>query len=274
MWEESWGDDWAVRDAQGTYADPDAVSFIDHDGDSFTVPGPHMTAPTPQRTPVLFQAGQSDRGRQFAADHAEALFSFHLSRDGFVSYADSVETRLLDAGRSRDSVRLYPAVTPYVAPDRETARRFHERVLDAIDPETGLVRLSNHLNHDYAQYDHDAPLADIDPEGIRGALQAFLDDDGEWTVGEAGRRYARYPTAELIGTPSEVADELERWGEAGADGFVITAPVVPRTFDDVARYLVPELRERDLLADRGGTTLREQLFGAPRLPPDHPAGSE
>ena len=274
LWEESWDDDWAVRDAQGIYADPDAVSFIDHDGDNFTVPGPHMTAPTPQRTPVLFQAGQSDRGRQFAADHAEALFSFHLSRDGFVSYADGVETRLLDAGRSRDSVRLYPAVTPYVAPDRETARRFHERVLDAIDPETGLVRLSNHLNHDYAQYDHDAPLADIDPEGIRGALQAFLDDDREWTVGEAGRRYARYPTAELIGTPGEVADELERWGEAGADGFVITAPVVPRTFDDMAQYLVPELRERDLLADRDGATLREQLFGTPRLPPDHPAGSE
>ena len=278
LWESSWDDDAVVEDAEtGTYADPDAVSFVGHVGDHYDVPGPHMCAPTPQRTPVLFQAGQSDRGRDVAARHAEATFSFHLSRGGFASYADDVARRAADAGRPRDSYALYPAITPYVAPTTAAAENARDRVADAIDPETGLVRLSNHLNHDYAQYDRDAPLEAIDAEGIRGALEAFSNDDREWTVGEAGVRYARYPAAELVGTPEAVADELERWSAAGADGFVILAPVVPRTFDDVCRYLVPELRDRGLLPDRGdpadatATTLRERLFGRERVAESHPA---
>ena len=272
LWEESWDDDAVVRE-DGRYADPDGVSFVNHDGDYFSVPGPHMTAPTPQRTPVVFQAGQSDRGRTFAARHAEAMFSFHLSVDGFADYAADVTDRARAVGRDRDAFRLYPAVTPYVAASREAAETRRQRVIDLVEPETGLVRLSNHLGHDYAQYDLDAPLHDIDSEGIRGALRAFLDDDRTWTVGEAAVRYARYPTAELTGTPETVADELERWGAAGADGFVVMAPFVPASFDAVADRLVPELRDRELLAEpTPGETLRETLFGrGPRPDPDRPA---
>lgn len=279
LWEASWEDGAVVRDAQtGSYADPEAVSFIHYHGDSFDVPGPHMCAPTPQRTPVLFQAGQSERGRAFAARHAEAMFSFHLSREGFASYATDVVERATEADRPRGSYALYPAVTPYVAPTATAAEEFRERVIDAISPETGLVRLSNHLNHDYAQYDLDSPLEAIEAEGIRGALQAFVADDREWTVGEAAVRYARYPTTELVGTPETIADELQRWGEAGADGFVVMAPVVPRTLDDVCQHLVPELRSRGLLAvdtgdspDETTLTLREQLFGTARVSESHPA---
>ncbi|MEZ3117633.1 NtaA/DmoA family FMN-dependent monooxygenase [Halobaculum sp. MBLA0147] len=267
LWEASWDDDAVVRDAStGTYADPDAVSFVDHEGEQFSVPGPHMTAPTPQRTPVLFQAGQSDRGRTFAARHGEALFSFSLSRAGFADYAADVRERVETAGRDPDDVRLYPAVTPYVAPTRAAAEAERDRVLDAIEPETGLVRLSNHFDHDYSQYDLDDPLEAIDASGIRGALRVFLDDDREWTVGEAAVRYARYPTAELVGTPEAVADELERWQAAGADGVVVTAPVVPGTFADVVEHLLPELRERGLTPDGydADETLRSRLFGRDR----------
>ena len=269
LWEESWDDDAVVRDGQ-TYADPERVSFIDHDGAHYTVPGPHMTAPTPQRTPVLFQAGQSDRGRTFAARHAEAAFSFHLSRDGFASYAGDVRERAEAAGRQQPP-QLYPAITPYLGETAADAERFHERVIDAIAPETGLVRLSNHLNHDYSQYDLDAPLQEIDADGIRGALRAFTDDDRTWTVREAAIRYARYPTAELVGTPATVADELQRWG---ADGFVVMGPVVPRTFTDVSELLVPELRDRGMLAASDGETLRARLTGESRLPASHPARSD
>ncbi|MFB6175861.1 MAG: NtaA/DmoA family FMN-dependent monooxygenase [Halobaculum sp.] len=276
LWEDSWDDGAVRRDrATGQYADPDGVSFVNHDGDYFTVPGPHMTAPTPQRTPVVFQAGQSDRGRTFAARHAEAMFSFHLSVGGFADYADDVTRRAREVGRERDAFRLYPAVTPYVAETRSAAEARRRRVIDLVEPETGLVRLSNHLGHDYAQYDHDEPLTAIDSEGIRGALRAFLDDDRTWTVGEAAVRYARYPTAELVGTPETVADELAAWGEAGADGFVVMAPFVPASFEAVADRLVPELRDRGLLADpEPGQTLRETLFGHARLDPDRPARQE
>ncbi|WP_251343493.1 NtaA/DmoA family FMN-dependent monooxygenase [Haloplanus halophilus] len=264
LWEDSWADGAVREDADAdVYADPSGVSFVDFEGEYFEVPGPHMCAPTPQRTPVLFQAGQSDRGREFGVRHAEALFSFHLSLAGFERYVDDVAERASAVGRTAP-YNLYPAVTPYVAPTEAEARALHDRVLDAIEPETGLVRLSNHLNHDYGQYDLDAPLRDVDVEGIRGVLSAFLDDDREWTVRDAAVRYARYPTAELVGTPASVADELERWGAAGADGFVVMAPFVPRTFDDVATYLVPELRDRGLLAepDDEDGTLRDRLLGA------------
>lgn len=271
LWEDSWGDDAVVRDAAtGTYADPEKVSFVDHEGAYFDVPGPHMTQPTPQRTPVIFQAGQSDRGRAFAARNAEALFSFSLSRGAFADYAADVRDRAAAAGRDPDDLRLYPAVTPYVAETAAAARREHERVTDVIQAETGLVRLSNHLDHDYAQYELDEPLAAIDADGIRGALRAFLADDREWTVGEAGARYARYPTAEFVGTPASVADDLQRWGQAGADGFVVTAPVVPGGFEAVVDLLVPELRDRGLLSTYGDETLRERLLDRPAADPAPP----
>jgi FMN-dependent oxidoreductase (nitrilotriacetate monooxygenase family) len=270
LWEDSWVENAVREDAgAGVYADPDRVSFVDYEGEYVEVPGPHLCAPTPQRTPVLFQAGQSDRGRTFGVRHAEALFSFHLSLDGFEAYAEDVADRAAEIDRSPSSYNLYPAITPYVAPTDDEARALHDRVLDLIEPETGLVRLSNHLNHDYGQYDLDAPLRDIDVAGIRGVLSTFLADDREWTVRDAAVRYARYPTAELVGTPAAVADELERWGAAGADGFVVMAPLVPRTFEDVATHLVPELRDRGLLADppTDDGTLRERLSGTDELPP-------
>ncbi|WP_435067058.1 NtaA/DmoA family FMN-dependent monooxygenase [Haloplanus sp. C73] len=264
LWEHSWDADAVVTErASGTYADPDAVSFIDHDGEYFEVPGPHMCAPSPQRTPMLFQAGQSERGREFAAKHAEATFSFHLSRGGFEDYVADIVDRAAEYGRSRDDIRFFPAVTPYVAPTESDAESLYDRVIDYIDPETGLVRLSNHFNHDYSQYDPDAPLADLPVEGIRGALKVFIDDDREWTVGEAAKRYARYPAVELVGDGASVADELAQWHAAGADGLVVLAPLVPRSFEAVCDHLVPELRSRGLLPESPPTaprTLRERLF--------------
>lgn len=251
------------------------MSFINHDGPAYTVPGPHMCAPTPQRTPVLFQAGQSDRGLEFATRHAEAVFSFHLSRNAFRSHADEIKKQMMNNGRDQDSYRLYPAVTPYVASTTAAAEQFHRDVIKTITPETGLVRLSNHLNHDYSQYDTNAQLETIDAAGIRGALQAFINDDRDWTVGEAAVRYARYPTAELIGTPEMVTDELERWETAGADGFMFMGPTVPRSFRAICTELVPELRARGHVPPRDESdstheqTLRERLFESHRLPESH-----
>jgi Coenzyme F420-dependent N5,N10-methylene tetrahydromethanopterin reductase and related flavin-dependent oxidoreductases len=100
-----------------------------------------------------------------------------------------------------------------------------------------------------------------------------VDDDRDWTVGEAGIRYARYPTTELVGTPDAVADQLEEWVDTGADGFVVMPPFVPASLTSVSEHLVPELRQRGLL-EAGPTdgTLRERLFDRDARPPtDRPA---
>lgn len=75
LWETSWEDDAVVKDrARGIYADPAKVHDVRHDGQYYHVHGCHLSKPSPQRTPVLFQAGASPRGREFAARHAECVF--------------------------------------------------------------------------------------------------------------------------------------------------------------------------------------------------------
>lgn len=272
LWTDSWTDGAVVRDAD-TFIDPSVVSRVDHDGEHFSVAGPFGCAPTPQRAPVLFQAGQSERGRAVAARHAEVAFAFALSRDAFGDHAADLRARARDAGRKSDDIRVCPGVTPYVAETTTAATAARAEVRDLVEPETGLVRLSSHLDYDYSQHALDEPLRDVPAEGIRGVLRAFLDDDRAWTVGEAAERYARYPVPEPAGTPAEVADELERWLTAGADGFVVMPALVPRTLDRVTELLVPELRDRGLLSDEGGSgTLRKRLFGTDKPNDRHPAG--
>ncbi len=270
LWEGSVDDDAIVADAEdGTYADPDGVRFIDHEGEHFSVPGPHLVAPSPQRTPLLFQAGQSERGRSFAARHAEATFTFQLDTDSLTDYVTDLAERARAGGREPPAV--FPGIAPYVAETEAAAHDLHESVVDRTSVETGLVRLSNHLDHDYSQYDPDAPLQDIEVDGIRGVLEAFLTSDREWTVAEAARRYARHPVPEPVGTPEGVADTIETWHAAGADGFVVMAPLVPEGFERVADLLVPELQRRGLVPEAyEAGTLRARIRADDRLPETHP----
>lgn len=270
LWERSVDDGAVVANAEdGTYADPDRVQFIDHEGEYFALPGPHLVAPSPQRTPLLFQAGQSERGKAFAARHAEATFTFQMTTTSLREYVADLGDRAQDNGRAPPSV--FPGIAPYVAETETAAQSLHESVVTQTSTETGLVRLSNHLDHDYSQYDRDAPLRAIEVDGIRGVLTAFLNSDREWTVGEAARRYARHPVPEPVGTPEQVADTFAAWHAAGADGFMIMTPVVPAGFERVADLLVPELQRRGLMPEeyeRG--TLRARIRAADRLPETHP----
>ena len=275
LWEGSWEDGAVLRDeAADAFADPDRVHFVDFEGEYFDVPGPHMCAPSPQRTPYLFQAGQSDRGMRFGATHAEAVFVHAMGPDQLERTVGEIRERVAAAGRDPDSVQVFPGISPYVAATEREARIEFERVRDEIvSVETGLIRLSNHLDHDYSQYDPDSPLSDIDVNGIRGVLRTFLEDDREWTVREAAIQYTFHGQGDFVGTPDAVADEMERWIAAGADGFLVQGHLVPGSFADVVDFLVPELRRRGLLREtyEPGLTLRERLSGGDaRLPEDHP----
>ena len=278
LWEDSWDEDAVVRDAgRGVYTEPDRVRTIDHGGEFFDVPGPHGCEPSPQRTPVIFQAGSSDRGRDFAAANAEAVFCSQPTERGVVEYMDDLRERASALGRDPDSLAFFPGIVPVVGETEEQAEAKHEALVEHVDVEAALALLSGFIDMDLSELDPDQRIEHIETDAIQGTMNAFTrsDPDREWTVREVAEFSGLGTTSPVVvGTPEQVADELEYWyREVGADGLNVKEVVRTGSLDDFVDLVCPVLRERDLLPEepRSGT-LRERLFGAgPRLPTDHPA---
>ncbi|WP_281195908.1 LLM class flavin-dependent oxidoreductase [Halorubrum sp. F4] len=284
LWEDSWTDDAVERDREsGRYTDPRGVRAIDHEGEHFSVPGPHGCEPSPQRTPVVYQAGSSDRGREFAAANAEAVFASQPTEEGVREYIEDVKGRAAEHGRDPESLRFFIGVVPIVGETEAAAEQKHERYREHVDVEATLALLSGFLDMDLSELDPDRKVEHIETDAIQGTMNAFTrsQPDRDWTVREVaefGGLGTTSPT--IVGTPEQVADELEYWhGEVGVHGFNVKEVVRPGSLVDFVDLVVPELRERGLLApvdvDSPGDTLREQLLGEgqPRLRADHRARS-
>ena len=280
LWEESWDADAVVRDAdRGVYTEPSGVHRIDHEGEFFDVPGPHGCEPSPQRTPVVFQAGSSDRGRQFASRNAEAVFCSQPTERGVREYVTDLRDRAAEWGRDPDRLAFFPGIVPIVAETREAAEAKHAALTETVDVEATLALLSGFLDMDLSELDPDQKIEHIETDAIQGTMNAFTqsDPDREWTVREVAQFSGLGTTSPVVvGTPEEVADELEYWvREVGVDGFNVKEVLRTGSLDDFVDLVVPELRERGLLPPEGapgsGDTLRERLFGdGPRLPDFHP----
>jgi FMN-dependent oxidoreductase (nitrilotriacetate monooxygenase family) len=279
LWEESWDDDAVVGDPEtGVYADPDRVGGIDHEGERFSVPGPHGCEPSPQRSPVIFQAGSSDRGRAFAAENAEAVFTSQPTADGVREYAADLRERAAAFGRDPDDVAVFPGVVPVVGETEALAREKYESLLESVDTDAVLTLLSGFFDMDLSELDPDRKVEHVETEAIQGAINAFTrtDPDREWTVGEVARFAGLGSTSPVVvGTPETVADELQYWFEdVGVDGFNVKEVVRPDSLVDFVDLVVPVLRERGLLrTDYADGTLRERLFGRSRLATGHPGRS-
>ena len=274
LWEHSWTDDAVVRDrATGVYTDPEAVDPIGFSGEYFDVPGPHSTEPSPQRTPVLYQAGSSDRGRAFAARHAEAVFVSQPTEQKVSAYVDDLRSRAEQAGRDPAELAFFPGIVPIVGETEAIARAKHESYRDHVDVEGVLTLLSGFVDLDLSALDPNQRIEHIETEAIQGTVNAFAGGESEWTVREMAQFAGLGTTSPVVvGTPEQVADELEYWHrEVGVDGFNIKEIVRPDTLVDFVDMVVPELRERGLLDETyEGATLREHLFGRPRLADSHP----
>ncbi len=279
LWEGSWEDGAVVRDRDGkVFTDPAKVHPIEFEGEFFSVPGPHGCEPTPQRTPVIYQAGSSDRGREFATRHAEAVFVSHPTERGVREYMDDMRERAAEAGRDPDSLAFFPGIVPIVGETEALAEAKYESYRETIDTEAVLTLLSGFMDMDLSELDPDQKLEHIETEAIQGAVNAFTtsDPDREWTVREMAQFAGLGSTSPiLVGTGSEIADEIEYWfREVGVDGFNVKEVVRPASLTDFVDLVVPELGERGLLAesDQRGTagTLRERTFGRSHLPEDHP----
>ena len=275
LWEDSWDDDAVVRDRDsGTYTDPEKVHDIHFEGEYFDVPGPHGCEPSPQRTPVIYQAGSSDRGREFAARNAEAVFVSQPNEQAVREYVADLRERAASHGRDPDSLEFFPGIVPVVGETEELAEAKYESYVDSIDVEGVLTLLSGFTDIDLSELDPDQKLEHVETQAMQGVVNAFTtNDDREWTVREVAE-YAGLGTTSpvVVGTPEEVADEFERWhDELGVTGFNVKEIVRPDSLQDFVDLVVPELRERDLLPkERVSGTLRERSFGRQYLPDDHP----
>jgi len=286
LWEESWAEDAVEVDREaGRYTDPEKVSAIDHKGEHFSVPGPHGCEPSPQRTPVIYQAGSSDRGREFAAANAEAVFASQPTEEGVREYMTDVKSRAAEHGRDPESLRFFIGVVPIVGETEEAAERKHEAYKSHVDVEATLALLSGFLDMDLSALDPDRKVERIETDAIQGTMNAFTNaqPDREWTVREVAEFCGLGTTSpKLVGTPERIADELAYWHEeVGVHGFNVKEVVRPDSLTDFVDLVVPELRERGLVPDpddagetpRGDGTLRERLLGTgqSRLRDDHPA---
>jgi FMN-dependent oxidoreductase (nitrilotriacetate monooxygenase family) len=267
LWELSWEDDAVPRDkARGVFADPRKVHPIRHAGANYHVPGFHLCEPSPQRTPVLYQAGTSPRGKAFAARHAECIFVSGPSKVVVARYVRDLREAIAVAGRRPDEVLIYAQALVITGEHEAEARRKHAEYREHIDIEASLALLSGWTGVDFSRYPLDATIEYLDTDAGRSALASFsqADPNRTWTVGEAAEFIGlggRAPV--LTGSPVQVADELEAWvDETGVDGFNLAYAVAHETMRDVVQHLVPELQRRGRYPSAyTAGTLRHKLFG-------------
>jgi long-chain alkane monooxygenase len=275
LWERSWDHDAVRRDRKsGMFADPAKVHGIEHSRKYFRVPGFNLSEPSPQRTPVLYQAGASRRGKDFAAKHAECVFVSAPSAPIVKKYVQDLRQRAAELGRGQ--ILIFAMFTIIVAPtEREAVEKLHE-YRSYIDYEGALALMSGWTGVDLGRYALDEELRPTNTNANQSALESF-------TIGDPDRRWKIREIAEFVGlggrgpvvagSPTQVADALQRWiEETGVDGFNLAYAIMPETYENVIDLLIPELRRRGAYKKeyRPGS-LREKLFGqGPFLPETHP----
>ncbi|MGY4491341.1 LLM class flavin-dependent oxidoreductase [Pseudomonas sp. TE3610] len=272
LWEGSWEDDAVVNDpARRVYAEPSKVHKVEHQGEFYQVNGYHLCEPSPQRTPVLFQAGASERGLLFAGRHAECVFISGQTRAATRAQVDKVRASAAAAGRRPEDIKVFMGLTVIVAPTEEAARAKHAEYLQYASAEAGVAHFASSTGIDFAQYELDEPIQYVKSNAIQSATKNLQNND--WTRRKLLDQHAlggRYIT--LVGSPEQVADELIGWlDDTGLDGFNLARTVTPESYVDFIDLVVPELQRRGRYKTAyGDGTLREKLFeqGA-RLPHNH-----
>ena len=281
LWEHSWADDAVRRDRQsGTYADPARVRLIDHAAGDQRMQAIHIVEPSPQRTPVLYQAGSSGAGQAFAGRHAECVFVSAPTEAVLGPRVARLRDAVRAAGRNTEDVLVFALATVIVAPTRQEAFDRLAEYRNYVDHKGALTLLSGWVGVDYAGYALDQKIRYIESDAGRAAMENFTraDPSREWTVREVAEYLAIGGMGPVfVGAPGDVAEAMQDWiARTGVDGFNLAHAVLPETFTDIVDLLIPELQARGLYktAYREGT-LREKLFGrGPRLAAPHPARKE
>lgn len=277
LWEGSWDDDAVRRDrAAGVFADPARVRAIRHEGPHFWVEGVHLGEPSPQRTPVIYQAGTSPKGRGFAARHAECVFVSGPSPQVIAPRVAALRQAASEEGRRPDDVLIYALATIAVAETDARARAKLDEYRAYVSHEGALALMSGWTGVDFSTLDLNAEVRHVENDAGRSAMDNVTraDPSRVWTVREVAEHVGIGGIGPVFcGSPATICDALETFVAAtGVDGFNLAYVVAHETFADIVELVVPELQRRGRYptAYRDGP-LRRKLFGRDRVETNHPA---
>lgn len=266
LW-DSYEDDAFPRDSgTGVFLDPARQHALDHRGEHFAVVGPLNISRSPQGQPVIFQAGDSEEGRDLGATIGEGIFTHSATLEQGVAFARDMKERAARKGRDPDHVLILPGVSPVIGDSDEEARAEEEAARLGKDFAKTLAQFGRPFGwHDFRQYDLDAPfpeLGDLGSTSFRTQAEHIkvVARDNAFTLRQTVEHVTRARRSPFVGSALTVANEIQRWFEAGAlDGLNVTV-TVPSEFARFTDEVLPILRERGV-ARRGyeATTLRGNL---------------
>jgi FMN-dependent oxidoreductase (nitrilotriacetate monooxygenase family) len=257
----------------------DAITRVRRKDASFDVEITGGLPRSSQHHPVLFQAGDSADGRDFAVRNADVIFSRHAGLEQAKKFREDIVARTLKAGRPADDVKIFPGQEFILAPTAKEAEEKHQWVREQqVSPQTAIAYLEQFWGRKLTEYDPDGPLPDVDPvvevtNATRGNAfhgKSAKELAAEWRAeakekGQSIRQFVSQRSVingrGLVGSYDDVADLLAEYAHSGAvDGFNITPWIVPTGLDDIVNHLVPRLQDRGVYrTGYAGTNLRENL---------------
>lgn len=272
LWEGSWEDEAVLYDKEaGVFADPSKVHEVDHEGEYFSLKAIHLCEPSPQRSPVIFQAGSSPKGQAFAAGHAECVFVGASTHEATAAHVRGLREQAVAAGRQAEDLKIFAMMAVVVADTDTAAQAKFEEYQSYGLLEGGLALTSGWRGVDMSQFDLDETPGNVRGNAIQGS--------GVVTASPTVRQIAENLVVGgganvIVGSASTVADELQRWMDAtDIDGFNLAYTVLPECYEEFVDLVVPELQARGVYkTGYADGTMRRKLFGAgDRLPASHPA---
>lgn len=262
FWEGSWENDAVLKDkAQRIFTDPAKVHAIQHQGQFYQSQGVFQVSPSPQRTPVLYQAGASPRGLTFATQHAEGIFIGGDRPEKIKQQVDKIRALAVAQGRDANNVKIFVGITVVTAETDALAQEKLAEYIRYASPEAGLAHYSSSVGIDLSKFADDEAIPYQKTNSIASVNQKFKEQT--ITRNDLKAQHVlggRYPL--IIGSGAAVAEQLIRWiDETGIDGFNLTRTVAPESHQDFIRYVIPELQQRGRYkTSYSEGSLRHKLF--------------
>jgi len=260
FWQASWAADAVLRDREsGVFTDPARVHEVVHEAREWRTAGMHLCEPSPQRSPVIYQAGASARGRRFAAKHAECVF---VNGTNPARVAGLVADLRQEAAENGRTLRVFAGMTVVVG---RTAAEAQDRMAEYeiyASTEGALVQSSGSMGVDFAAMADDDPIGMVTTQAVTSNLAALAASSAPTKRGFTASIALGGRQTPVVGSPSSVADVMQTWVEtADVDGFVLARTVGPECFSEIVELLVPELQSRGCYKTAyNDGTLREKLF--------------